>query len=90
MLVLSRRIGEALKIGDDVEVTVLGVQGNQVRLGVAAPRHVAVDRAEIRARKDAGEPAPLIQEGDASPAIEKKVRPIVVLRNRLYGNRSME
>lgn len=89
MLVLSRRLGEVLKIGDDIEVTILGINCNQVRLGVAAPKHVAVDRAEIRARKDAGHPAPLAQEDDALPVIVKKRAPIV-LRNRLYGNRSME
>lgn len=50
MLVLTRRIGESLKIGDDITVTILGVHGNQVRLGVEAPRHVRVDREEVRAR----------------------------------------
>ncbi len=47
MLILPRRIGETLIIGDEVTVTVLGVKGNQVRLGVNAPRHVAVHREEI-------------------------------------------
>lgn len=51
MLVLTRRIGETLCIGDDVLVTVLGVKGNQVRIGVTAPPTVSVDREEIRKRK---------------------------------------
>lgn len=59
MLVLTRRMGETLLIGNDIEVTVLGVQGNQVRLGVTAPREVRVDRQEIRERISAGIPAPL-------------------------------
>jgi len=47
MLILTRRVGETLKIGDDVNVTVLGVKGNQVRIGVDAPKEVAVHREEI-------------------------------------------
>ena len=47
MLILTRRIGETIKIGDDISVTVLGVKGNQVRLGVGAPKDVGVHREEI-------------------------------------------
>jgi carbon storage regulator len=47
MLILTRRVGETLMIGDDVTVTVLEVKGNQVRIGVNAPREVAVHREEI-------------------------------------------
>ena len=47
MLILTRRIGEALMVGNDVSITVLGVKGNQVRLGIDAPKDVAVHREEI-------------------------------------------
>lgn len=50
MLILSRRPGESLVIGDDVTVTVVAIKGNQVRIGVNAPKNVRVDREEIRAR----------------------------------------
>ncbi len=64
MLILTRRVGETLMIGDEVTVTVLGVKGNQVRLGVNAPRDVSVHREEIYRRiqgddgaeTDGGEP----------------------------------
>jgi carbon storage regulator len=50
MLILTRRVGETVVIGDDVDVTVLGIKGNQVRLGVKAPREVTVHREEIYQR----------------------------------------
>ncbi|OUV63810.1 MAG: carbon storage regulator [Gammaproteobacteria bacterium TMED119] len=50
MLILTRRVGETLMIGDEVTVTVLGVKGNQVRVGVSAPKHVSVHREEIYER----------------------------------------
>lgn len=58
MLILTRRVGETIKIGEDITVTVLGVKGNQVRVGVGAPRDVAVHREEIYERIQEEQNAP--------------------------------
>ena len=64
MLILTRRVGETLMVGDDVTITVLGVRGNQVRIGVNAPRRVAVHREEIyqRIRKEEEEERELFED----------------------------
>ena len=70
MLILTRRVGETLMIGDDVTVTVLGVKGNQVRIGVNAPRDVAVHREEIyeRIKREREEQAAQQPDGDTLDA----------------------
>lgn len=47
MLVLTRKTGEAIRIGDDIEITVLSVQGDQIKLGIEAPKHIDIHRKEI-------------------------------------------
>ena len=51
MLILTRRPQETIRVGDDITITILGVEGNKVRVGIAAPRHVTVDREEVFERK---------------------------------------
>lgn len=78
MLILTRRVGEAIKISDNITVVVLGVKGCQVRLGIEAPQGVAVDRKEIAERKAAGLLKP---QAPAASAVPAEPEP-------LYGNRT--
>ena len=57
MLILTRKVNESLKVGDDVTVTVLGIKGGQIRIGISAPRDVAVHRQEVfeRIQQEQGE-----------------------------------
>ena len=72
MLILTRRVGETLMIGDEVTVTVLGVKGNQVRMGINAPRSVAVHREEIFERiKHEGPEGDFTQSTDAKSAANR-------------------
>ena len=87
MLILTRRVGESIRIGEDVSVTVLGVKGNQVRLGIAAPRTVAVNRQEVHERivaeRDAVQPGPA--EEKAHPAV-----PTTGVERRRTGRRGRD
>lgn len=77
MLILTRRVGETIRINDDISVTVLGVKGNQVRVGIEAPEGVSVHRQEIFERIQAGLP----QSAPADEHAPDRSEP-------LYGNRT--
>ncbi len=71
MLILTRRVGETLMIGDSVTVTILGVKGNQVRVGITAPKDVAVHREEIFQRIGKEVAATASEQGSAESGLPK-------------------
>jgi carbon storage regulator len=76
MLILTRRVGESVVIGEDVVVTVLGVKGNQVRIGINAPKTVAVHREEIFERIKSGRGA---GDGAGGPSEDQPTHPQEIL-----------
>ena len=69
MLILTRRPGESVMIGDDITITVLAIKGNQLRLGFTAPQNIAVHREEVYQRIQAGKITNILQAKDGNPPV---------------------
>lgn len=82
MLILTRKIGETIKIGDDIQVAVLGVKGNQVRLGVDAPREVSVHREEIYEK--------ILEEESEEPVVHRKRTKFIPSDGKALRDRHVE
>ena len=86
MLILTRRVGEAIKIGNDTTITVLGIQGGQVRIGFDAPKDVSVHREEIYTRiQQEKDPNYVAPEPSIIPEA-KKTSVTIRSRNRFWAN----
>lgn len=86
MLILTRRVGETIVIGDDVIITVLGIKGNQVRIGINAPKDVSVHREEIYQRiqqeKNTTSTAPAAAMTEAAPKKEETATVTTTIRKK--------
>ena len=82
MLILTRRVGETIVIGDDVIVTVLGIKGNQVRIGINAPKTVTVHREEIYQRIQQEKNTAQKQEEAAAPAVATTTATTTTVRKK--------
>ena len=84
MLVLNRKMGERILIGDDIVITIIERQGNSVRVGIDAPNNVSIDREEVRERKSSDNPM-----GNKKPVI-KPGRKTLSIRGRQFGGKHHE
>ena len=75
MLILTRRVTEQIRVGESITIAILGVKGNQVRIGIEAPKHVTVDRQEIHDRKQRQSDFPSGSGGASATANTGEIKP---------------